>query len=27
LSEREVETLHRLLGKVKQHINAAEAVL
>ena len=27
LSEREVETLHKLLGKVKQHINAAEAVL
>jgi len=27
LTEREVETLHRLLGKVKQHINAAEAVL
>ena len=27
LSEREVETLHRLLGKVKRHINAAEAVL
>ncbi len=27
LTEREVETLHKLLGKVKQHINAAEAVL
>lgn len=27
LSEREVGTLHKLLGKVKQHINAAEAVL
>ena len=27
LNEREVETLHKLLGKVKQHINAAEAVL
>ncbi len=27
LTEREVETLHALLGKVKQHINAAEAVL
>ena len=27
LNEREVETLHALLGKVKQHINAAEAVL
>ena len=27
LREREVETLHKLLGKVKQHINAAEAVL
>lgn len=27
LSEREVETLHQLLGKVKQHINAAEVVL
>lgn len=27
LGEREVETLHKLLGKVKQHINAAEAVL
>ena len=27
LSEREVETLHKLLGKVKQHINAAEAIL
>ena len=27
LSEREVETLHKLLGKVKQHFNAAEAVL
>ena len=27
LSEREVETLHKLLGKVKQHINATEAVL
>ncbi len=27
LSGREVETLHKLLGKVKQHINAAEAVL
>ena len=27
LSEREVETLHKLLGKVKQHIVATEAVL
>ena len=27
LSEREVATLHKLLGKVKQHINATEAVL
>ena len=27
LSQREVETLHKLLGKVKTHINAAEAVL
>ena len=27
LSAREVLTLHKLLGKVKQHINAAEAVL
>ena len=27
LSEREVHTLHKLLGKVKQHINAAETVL
>ena len=27
LSEREVETLHKLLGKVKRHINSAEAVL
>ena len=27
LGEWEVETLHKLLGKVKQHINAAEAVL
>lgn len=27
LSEREVATLHQLLGKVKQHINTAEAVL
>lgn len=27
LSEREVETLHKLLGKVKQHINAAEVIL
>ena len=27
LSAREVEALHKLLGKVKQHINAAEAVL
>ena len=27
LSAREIETLHKLLGKVKQHINAAEAVL
>ncbi len=27
LTEPEVETLHKLLGKVKQHINAAEAVL
>ena len=27
LSQREVETLHKLLGKVKQHINAAEAEL
>ena len=27
LSAREVDALHKLLGKVKQHINAAEAVL
>jgi DNA-binding MarR family transcriptional regulator len=27
LTEREVETLYKLLGKVKQHINAAEAAL
>ena len=27
LSQREVGTLHKLLGKVKTHINAAEAVL
>ena len=27
LSQNEISTLHRLLGKVKQHINAVEAVL
>jgi DNA-binding MarR family transcriptional regulator len=27
LNAREVESLHALLGKVKQHINAAEAAL
>ena len=27
LSAREVDALHKLLGKVKQHIKAAEAVL